>query len=123
MSEGQKPEGQDMAQRLAALDPVAAQQFLRAYEFYGPRVWAFLNAEVGQGQERGLDPALGLLALASALLDAMQGLMEIRSALAAAGGDADVAALMLGLRSTLRVVPDAPAAPPPPIRSAKRRRR
>lgn len=110
-------------QRLVgAFDPQARAAFLRASEFFAPHLWVFLNREVEAAMLEGIAPALGLLALASGLIDLAEGAMEVRGALAAAGGDADVAAMILGLRRRTPLAGTAePEAPSPPPRPRRRR--
>ncbi len=110
----------------APLEPALRVAFLRAVQFFEPRLWIVLNAEVDAAKQAGIDPAIALLALASGLIDLANGAMEVRQALAAAGGDADVAAMILGIRSSVRVEsePEAEADGPvsPKVRTPRRRR-
>ncbi len=118
----QATDGRDS--RFAPLDPALRAAFVRAVAHFEPRLWDFLNREIVAAQAVGVDPAIGLLALANGMIDLAKGAMEVREALAAAGGDADVAAMILGIRTTgVPVEGDLadPVAPPEP--KPKRRRR
>ena len=83
---------------LGSLDPESRAKFLEAHQFFNLRVWAFLNAEIAVGQGQRLDPVFGLLALADSLIEVAQAALEARQALLTAGGDVDVAALLLGIQ-------------------------
>lgn len=107
---------------LDPLDRAAQAAFVRAVQFFEPRLWIFLNAEIEAAQKARIDPRIALLALANGLIDLAKGAMEVRGALEVAGGDADVAAMILGLRSSARLVPEEPESEPPPTRAARRRR-
>lgn len=121
MAENGSPRFQPVS--LAPLDPATRAAFVRAVRFFEPRLWIVLNAEIEAGQRAGVDPAVGLLALANGLIDLAKGAMEVREALATAGGDADVAAMILGIRSAVRLAPEEPEAEAPPARSPRQRRR
>ncbi len=98
----------------APLEPALRVAFLRAVQFFEPRLWIVLNAEVDAAKQAGIDPAIALLALANGLIDLAKGAMDIRGALAAAGGDADVAAMILGIRSQVRIAPESESVSPKP---------
>ena len=104
---------------LGTLDPESRAKFLEAHQFFAPRVWTFLNAEIAIGHGQRLDPVFGLLALADSLIEVAQAALEARQAFLTAGGDVDVAALLLGIRRTR--TPDTPGAAPAP-RKRKRPR-
>ena len=110
------PEGQPPPP--APLDHKAQMRFLETFAFHRPRVWDFVQAEIDICEARGGDVGVALIALANALVSNAQDLMEVRQALLAAGGDADVAAMMLGIERA-RQDADKPANAPPQKRRGK----
>ena len=101
--------------------PGPSDAVLTAWAFFAPRVWALLHAEIQAGIEAKLPHDAGLLALAGAFIEVGRELLDMRDAFTAAGGDAEIAALLLGIERKLAGVP--PSSPPPaPAPSAPRRR-
>lgn len=95
------------------------RQFLAARAVLAPRVLEFLNGLVAEAAQAGLDAQYGILAIADALIEASQTALELRQALLDAGGDADVAALLLGLKAGGI---DAKSTPPPTVTRKRKRR-